>query len=150
MAKVISFKSCNSKMDCNRPVKGYKDGGIVERMPTPSEDQYFKSNKNVPGMMAQDQDAVVMNPYSKRTPQEMDAVRLNEMSRIMMRRQGDPNFALTPQQEKFLNSNSYKDASPGQRNATIAARILSGDPSAGTPTPEQLQYVNNLRKTMGK
>jgi hypothetical protein len=38
---------------------------------------------------------------------------------------------------------------PVDRASTIAARILSNDPSALAPTPEQTQYVQQLRKFMG-
>jgi hypothetical protein len=59
-----------------------------------------------------------------------------------------PTFSLTDEQKKFLDSNTYKDASPQDRAATIAARILTGDPSAGKPTKEQLEFVDKLKRMM--
>jgi hypothetical protein len=60
-----------------------------------------------------------------------------------------PKFAITDAQKQFLDSTMYKNAPPESRAATIAARLISGDPSAGTATPEQNMYVNALRRQMG-
>jgi hypothetical protein len=57
-----------------------------------------------------------------------------------------PRFALTPEQESAFAK--YSD-NPVDRASTVAARILSGDPSALSPTPEQTAYVQQLRKFMG-
>jgi hypothetical protein len=113
--------------------------------------EYFKSNPTVTGM-ATDDNKVILNPYSKLTKPEQDAVALNEYGRIVMRTnpQFAPNFKLTDEQLKFLSSNTYKDAPEQDRLATIAARLLSGDPSAGTPTIEQLKFVNSLQDYLNK
>jgi hypothetical protein len=72
---------------------------------------------------------------------------LNEAARVHMRRNFDaPQFTLTPAQtERFKG---YSDDEADVR-ATIAARILSGDTSAGDATPEQTEYVSRLRQFMG-
>ena len=67
-----------------------------------------------------------------------------------MRKNGAPEFQLTNEQAAFLNSYTYKDAAHSDRASTIAARILSGDFSAGVLSDEQLQYVNALRASMLK
>jgi len=57
-----------------------------------------------------------------------------------------PRFSLTDEQKKFLDGTTYKNATSQDRAATIAARILAGDPSAGKPTKEQLEFVDKLKK----
>jgi hypothetical protein len=121
------------------------------RTPYESELEYFKSNPTVSGMAADD-DKIILNPYSKLSKKEQDAVALNEYGRIVMRTnpQFAPNFALSSDQVKFLDSNTYKDAPEQDRMATIAARLLSNDPSAGTPTIDQLKFVNKLQEYINK
>jgi hypothetical protein len=89
-----------------------------------------------------------MNPYSKLTDREKQAVMLNEAARVHMRRgtMPPPRFILTPEQESAFAK--YSD-NPIDRASTVAARILSGDPSALKPTQEQQDYVQQLRKFMG-
>jgi hypothetical protein len=120
----------------------------VERIANQSELEYFKKHPEVGGMATED-NRVIINPYSKLNAQERDAVRLNETARIHMRKSPPPNFAITDDQKRMLQSNGYGNASPADQRATIAARILSGDPSAGTATPEQRAYVDRLRTEMG-
>jgi hypothetical protein len=121
------------------------------RNPEDSELEYFKANPTVSGMAAED-DKIILNPYSKLSKKEQDAVALNEYGRIVMRTnpQFAPNFILSDEQTKFLGSNTYKDAPEQDRLATIAARLLSGDPSAGTPTIDQLKFVNKLKDYINK
>lgn len=121
--------------------------GVPTRKIYPSEDTYFKANPHVAGMAAED-NRVILNPYSKLSDGEKKAVLMNEAARVYMRtgKAPPPSFALTPEQEKAFGGYSKNAA---DRKATIAARILSGDPSALKPTPEQLDYVKKLRTTMG-
>ena len=121
--------------------------GVEERDPFESESSYFKANPNVAGMAAED-DRIVMNPFSPLKPQEKDAVRMNEAARVHMRRGGAPDFELTPEQSDFLGTTTYKDADEAARRSTIAARLLSGDPSAGKATPQQMDFVRALRERM--
>ena len=131
---------------------GMNKGGAVVKglMRNPQEDEldYFKKNPTVTGM-ATDDNRIILNPFSKLTDREKELVALNEAARIKMRTDAKlaPNFELTPEQSEFLNSNTYKQASDADRKATIAARILTGDPSAGTPTEEQTQFVDKLRQS---
>jgi hypothetical protein len=110
------------------------------------EEKFFQENPHVAGMAAED-DRIIMNPYSKLTDPEKQAVMLNEAARVHMRRNYDaPTFDLTDEQMSNLGKYS-KDINDIRQ--TIAARILSGDPSAGQATPQQLDYVQKLRQYMG-
>ena len=121
-------------------------GGVPLRQPYPSEDAFFRSRPDVAGMAAED-GSVILNPYSRLSHQEQEAVALNEAARVVMRTRTDlrPDFRLTPEQEAAFGR--YGTAEEAQ--ATVAARILSGDPSAGTPTAEQLAFVRRLASVMG-
>jgi hypothetical protein len=118
---------------------------IAWREPWPSENEFFKMRPEVAGMATED-DCVILNPYSNLAESEKEAVLLNESARVFMRRSGlCPTFSLTAEQDSsFVNygpMDSIKE--------TIAARILSGDPSALEPTDEQLAFVRELRSRMG-
>lgn len=130
-----------------KKVGSSNNNSSLERQPYPSEDAYFKENPQVAGMAAED-DKVIINPYSPLSEKEKDAVRVNETARIFMRNNLKPDFELTPEQDKFLETTTYKNASPEERKSTIAARILSGDPSAGKPSKEQLAFIEKLKKAM--
>ena len=111
----------------------------------PSEDTYFKENPNVGGMVSED-DKVLLNPYSMLSAEEMKAVQLNEYSRLMMKQKDyRPGFDLTPGQASTLDATTYQNAPEQARRETIAARLLSGDPSGGTPTGDQLSFTKGLR-----
>lgn len=115
------------------------------REPTASENKFFKDNPNVGGMAAAD-NKVILNPYSKLSPTEKEAVALNETGRIYMRKGiiEKPSFELTPEQKK-----AFKDyGSEDDIRQTIAARIMSGDPSAINPTKEQKVYAEQLREVV--
>ena len=122
--------------------------GIQSREPFDSELKYFKKNPNVSGMATED-DKVILNPFSGLKDNEYQAVALNEASRIIMRKpQYMPDFELTQEQLRFLDSTTYRSAPEDARKATIAARLLSGDSSGGVPTSEQLVFVNNLKQAL--
>jgi hypothetical protein len=126
--------------------KGVYGIGVREQL-YPGEEEYFKANPHVTGMAADD-DKIIMNPFSKLKDNERQAVMMNEAARVHMRNKmiDAPNFELTPTQTEKFGSYS-KD--PNDIRQTIAARILSGDPSAGDATPEQQEYVSRLRQFMG-
>ena len=76
----------------------------------------------------------------------MQAVALNEAARAFMflHRDLSPSFELTEKQKE-----SFSLYGPEQAvKETIAARILSGDPSALDFTVEQLAFVDELRNRM--
>lgn len=115
------------------------------RVPYPTEDAYLKNNPSVGGMMTED-GKIILNKYSNLSPAEKEAVYNNESARLYMKANGVPSFDLTPEQIQNLSSTHYGNADVKDQLATIAARIYSGDPSAGKPTPEQLAYVDRLRQ----
>ncbi|GMO20770.1 hypothetical protein BwSF21_14850 [Bradyrhizobium ottawaense] len=119
--------------------------GIAWREPWPSENEFFSKRPEVAGMATED-DCVILNPYSALNEGEREAVLRNESARVFMRRNGlCPTFSLTPEQ-----SSSFANYGPLESvKATIAARILSGDPSALAPTDEQLAFVRDLKDKMG-
>jgi hypothetical protein len=122
----------------------FKSKPSVRKNLYPGEMEYFRSNPNVSGMAAED-DMVILNPFSPLDEDSQSAVILNERARILMRRGKRPIFALTPEQRRSFEG--YSDDEQDVRE-TIAARLLSGDPSAGKPTPEQLRYIELLREVM--
>jgi hypothetical protein len=118
---------------------------IAWREPWPSEIEFFKMRPEVAGL-ATDDDCVVLNPYSRLSESEKEAVLLNESARVFIRRSGFcPTFSLTAEQDAAFANYGPIDSI----KATIAARILSGDPSALEPTDEQLAFVQGLRNKMG-
>jgi len=121
--------------------------GVGVRDVEPGEDKYFKANPHVAGMAADD-DKIIINPYSKLSDKEKQLLMLNEAARVHMRRGmiDAPRYELSPEQAKAFAS--YSNSLDDQRQ-TIAGRILSGDPSALQPTPDQLDYVSKLRQFMG-
>jgi hypothetical protein len=124
--------------------------GIEMRKPYAGELEYFKKNANVAGMATED-NKVILNPYSNLKPEQYQSVAVNEASRIIMRKpEFKPDFELTNQQKAFLDTTTYKNASEDERKATIAARILSDDPSSGVPTAQQNLFVNLLRMELLK
>ena len=120
-------------------------GGIPLREPWPSEEEFFRSRPDVSGLAADD-GCVVINPFAPLTERQSTAVALNEAARIFMRRLDlRPEFALTNEQTEAFKSYGPFEAI----KATIAARVLSGDPSALEPTAEQLAFVCRLAQQMG-
>jgi len=113
------------------------------------EDAYFRANPHVAGMAADD-DMVILNPYSSKSVNRK-AVMLNEAARIVMRTENlTPDFDLTPEQRRSLAGTDYENASPDDQRATIAARIMSGDPSGGRPTSPQSQFIVQVRNALRK
>ena len=111
------------------------------RDPFESELNFFRKNKNVGGMATED-GKVILNPFSSLSSAEKEAVALNESARLYMRKIGAPSFLITDaQKNKFKEYGSEDDI-----KSTIAARILSNDPSVSNATDEQIKYVNRFLK----
>jgi hypothetical protein len=119
--------------------------GYPVRPPYQSENEYFSKNRNVGGMAADD-GAITLNPYSPLSAAELESVARNEAARLYMREQGSNfDFELTPQQKQMFAGTPY--GAPGNEShakASIIARALSGDPSAGELTPEQQAWVSRI------
>jgi len=125
------------------------------RDPTESELRFFKANPQIGGYASFTDGFVVVNPFNTLTPQENEALIENESARIFMRRQqaARPSFQITPEQQQAFAQYPPFDppADPGQSvRETIAARVLSGDPSAGELTPEQALFAQGLKQRMLK
>lgn len=105
--------------------------------PATESEQAFFDRSGVPGYAAEDM-AVVLNPNSSLTPDERSAVAKNEASRLWMRETGfQPQFTPSAAQVASFAGTPYAT----NKNAmleTLLARLLSGDPSAGTPS-QQMQ-----------
>lgn len=114
------------------------------REPFESEAEFFLRRPDVEGM-ASDDGHVVLNPYSRLSPEQKASVALNECARIFMRdNQFRPEFDITDEQYQcFRNYGTISDI-----RETIAARLLSGDPSAGSPTDAQSVFVRDLVTAM--
>lgn len=118
----------------------------------PGEDSYFKSNPGVSGM-ASESGHVVLNPYSDPSI-NMDAVYKNELARLLMRGQlpdlpqVQPAFGVTPEQSSYLAGTTYANAPLQDQRETLAARLFSGDSSAGTPTGDQTAFVSALARLL--
>lgn len=121
--------------------------GAQMRKPYAGELDYFKKNPSVAGMATED-NKVILNPYSKLDPGQYQSVANNEAARIFMRTEPSfkPKFELTDQQKRFLDTTTYRNATEEERKGTIAARLLSGDSSAGVPTSEQEMFVESLKQ----
>lgn len=135
--------------------KGYVPNGLLGqfanlgRKPYPSESTYFQNNPAVSGMATED-GRIALNPFSNLSPQQYGAVGMNEAARLAMRNDNlRPSFSLTPQQSSMLGGTTYANANEDDRRATIAARLLSGDGSAGSATQEQSEFIKMLRAAMG-
>ena len=120
--------------------------GLNLRVPYKSELEFFEKNPNVSGMATED-GKIILNKFSKLTPQEFQSVAVNEGARLMMKG-NEPDFDVPDYQRKYFAETPYEGKDP-ELKATIAARILSGDPSVKDPTEEQLKYVQMLKKLMG-
>lgn len=111
------------------------------REPFESELEFFRKNKGVGGMATED-GKVILNPFSSLSPAEKTSVALNESARLYLRKIGAPSFAITDiQKSKFKDYGSEDDI-----KSTIAARILTGDPSVSDATKDQIKYVNRFLK----
>ena len=125
--------------------------GYSVRQPFGGEKEYFRNAPEVAGMAAAD-GKIVLNPYSRNTPEQQKAVARNEAIRLWMREHRfAPEFDITPEQEKGFAGTEY--SKPENRLAlkhTILSRILTGDPSAGKATPVQRKWAEWVGKRLPK
>jgi hypothetical protein len=134
-----------------KPAPSQKYFGYEVRGAYQSEDEFFKKNPNVAGMAAED-GRIVLNPYSKNSPQEQASVAKNEAIRLWMRDQKlQPKFNLTDAQKKQFEGTEYgKPSNELHAKHTIIARILTGDPSAKDATPMQKKWAKSVMKRINK
>ena len=142
----MPYKTVGKYVDPYKDVtlpKGVKSRDLYE-----GEAKYFKANPEVAGMATED-GKVILNPYTGLTPKEYEAVAKNEGTRLAIRNsKNKPMFVLTDTQKKMLEGTTYKNMDIEAQRATIAARLLSGDPSAGKATAEQLAYIKQIQEEM--
>ena len=112
----------------------------------PGEQSFFAGNPQVAGMAAED-NRVVLNPALS-DPAARKSVFLNEAARLFMRQNGTPQVEVTPAQRQRFAGTPYETAAPDDLRATILARRLSGDPSAGETTPEQNAAAGRLTRDL--
>jgi hypothetical protein len=112
-----------------------------------SERDYFMQNTGTAGMAADD-GKVILNPYSPNTLDEQGAVVDNEMARLLMREQNiEPPFDLTREQGAYFEKTPYADDILAARRS-LAARVMTGDPSAGEATSNQAAFAEKLRQLL--
>ena len=111
------------------------------RSPYDSELQFFKDNTHIGGM-ATDDDRIILNPHSPLSEREKHAVMMNEFYRLLMKK--IPSQTPLPTFDQLQSFSTY--GSPRQIGETVMGRLMSGDPSAGTASPQQTEYMNLLRQ----
>lgn len=126
--------------------------GYPVRDPYPSEQAFFALNPNVGGYAAED-GAIVLNEGARNngrylSNRDLGSVSQNEAARLYMRDRGIvPDFKLTKEQEQAFQGTPYS-SNPEALKQSIAARIATGDPSAGEITKEQKSFSQRLLKQM--
>jgi hypothetical protein len=131
--------------------RNFAEGGAVKNTDTPllrepydSELEFFRKNPGTSGMMTEDK-KVILNPYSGLSEREQKAVYENEALRLFMQEnEVSPRFDVTDEQRETFRGTPYADDELNMRR-TLIARILSGDPSAGNATREQLEAAKQIR-----
>jgi hypothetical protein len=87
---------------------------------------------------------IILNPYSKLTPQQQNVVAQNEAIRLLLKKTNFPvQFELTPEQINFFKNTEYQN-NPEEAKKSILARILTKDSSMQTPSEEQLKVAKEL------
>lgn len=129
------------------PRKRVKLYGYEFRDPSDSELQWFKANPKTTGMAASD-GRIILNPYSGLSEEQYGAVAANEAVRLYLRENNiAPDFDVTPEQMQSFQGSPYAEDPMAMRH-TILGRAFSGDLSAGTLTPRQMQWLDWLKRQM--
>lgn len=132
------------------------DFSELERNAVTEELKFFQDNPMVGGMADFDSGTVVINPFRQWKPEERNSILTNESMRLFMRHNNvKPAFKLTEEQTNLFRNNRTNNGSdyidnPSELQETIIARILSGDPSSGEPTQEQLNIAEDIIRLLGE
>ncbi len=119
------------------------------RKPYQGELDFFKKRPEVAGM-ATDDFKIILNPFSKNSQQEQNAVAQNEALRLFMRENNIiPDFSLTKKQKSIFQNTEYGQNEDALRQSIIS-RYLTGDPSVGDITQEQKDYANRILQMLKK
>ena len=122
--------------------------GYDIREPSKDELGWFSKNPKVSGRAVFEDNTIVLNPYSGLTPEQYQAVAVNEAARLYMRNNNIvPEFDVTDEQVELFKGTAY-EKDPLAMRETILGRGLSSDPSSGKLTPQQKALVEILRKAM--
>ncbi len=130
------------------------DFSELERTPSTGELKFFTENPTVGGMADFDSGTVVINPFKQWKPEERNSILTNESMRLFMRHNNvKPAFKLTEEQTNLFRNNRTNNGSdyidnPSELQETIITRILSGDPSSGKATEEQIGIAEALIKLL--
>lgn len=102
------------------------------------------------GSSAKDPRQIMLNPFSKLTPEQKNGVAQNEAIRHFMdEKKPKLDFEPTPEQAAFFAGTEYgKPENKERLKETIVARILTGDKSAGEITPEQIAAARKVQAMM--
>lgn len=123
--------------------------GYKIRKPFSGEDAFFAKNAHVGGMAGED-GQIVLNPYSKLKPEELQSVAKNEAIRLHLRDKKTPlSFGVTEKQKSSFAGTDYgKPENENFLRQTLLARILTGDPSAMDVTQEQRTAAKALQQEL--
>ena len=114
------------------------------RTPYESELNYFKTNPNISGMATEDK-RIIINPFSKLDEYQQETVARNEAVRLWMKdRNIMPDFQLTDKQKEMFKGTPYERDEVSLKHSIIS-RIITGDPSFGDATPEQIGFSNLIQ-----
>lgn len=102
--------------------------------------------------MAAEDGKIVLNPYSRNTPEQQRAVARNEAIRLWMDRQKvEPKFNVTPEQAKAFAGTEYgKPENALHLKRTLIARWATGDPSAPPQTDMQKKWTDYVIRSLPK
>jgi len=138
------------------------DARFPQREPFPAERDFFL-NQEVSGLppdkiaqgIAAEDNKVTLNPFSLQGNKDKEGVKQNEQIRLYLRNNHpDITFHLSPEQREAFKTYGYQAKTPRERDQavrdTIMARILTGDPSAGTATPEQQAIAQQIEKEISQ
>jgi hypothetical protein len=145
-----NIKSGNYLNNISSAINGY-DTSIYNylpykiRQPYDTESEYFKNNPNVAGMKTEDK-KIILNQYSKLSPEQLEIVKYNEALRLYLDDLGiTPNITITPEQKQYFQGTPYYNDEKAMKN-TIIARILTNDPSSQSVTRDQQDFADAVYK----
>ncbi len=123
--------------------------GYEVRIPFDSELGFFKANSTVSGMATEDK-KIILNPFIRLNPEQEESVLRNEATRLFLRdKKYKYDFDITPEQKEIFKDTIYgKPENENELKSTILSRALSGDPSSGTISPRQQNWVDWIRKKL--
>jgi len=154
MDGLLSIQQPNTLLETQQP-SGLLDLNPIDalvqkygiRDPYKGEIDFFKKRPEVAGMATEDL-KIILNPFSKNSEEEQNAVAKNEALRLFMRENNIvPDFSLTKNQKSVFQNTEYGKNEDALRQSIIS-RYLTGDPSVGDVTQEQKSYAQQILKML--